>query len=360
MRFGRKGWAALLVLVASWSSCLAAGPSRQELFQSLHGEEPSQVLDLQGRVSVKVFDQGIEIPESFAGDVLSTLTRLEAVFRPLERPLVIKLGGGSSSMAIAYNPGEDAIVMPGGKQIRNHGLEDRDRLHHEMFHAIVGRTLPHRVTPQALAEPEAVALHEGAADFFASLLDENGVFGENYFLGPTVLRDYRSKLLFPLARGGHARGNALTAYLIEKGFSLAQVAHFFQGPRFEIGELVRVEDHREFGLDPTWCPEVQVRFPALPPSRKGRYRVASGDLLRIRPNQASSQRIRDLGVAFRSDTGQAVRAFDFQPVPAPEGELAFQVLPRGDSGAEKVIVRFLDGEAVVGFEVLYLSVDRER
>lgn len=345
----------LLLLVAP----LGAAP-RVAQFRSLHGPAPVEVHDYQGRVRVEIYEPGVSVPEDFPGDVLATLGRLEQVFGDFEAPLRIKIGGGSQSLAIAYSPAEDAIAMPGGPKVLDYGLRDRDRLHHEMFHAVVGRTLPHRVTPEALKEPDAVALHEGAADFFASLLDENDVFGENYFLEPTELRHYRSSLRFSLSRGGHARGNALTAYLLQQDFNLGELASFFQGECFQVSCLVRPEHHRDFGLDPHWRPETRVGVLGLPPSRKGRYRVRPGDLLGVEVNPVLHQLAPDLEVRFRDAHGAPLEVFDFTEVERHPGGIRFRIEPRAASGAEKVIARYLHEGRVIGFDVLYLSVARER
>jgi hypothetical protein len=316
-------------------------------------------ISLSGKALLQVYSEGVSIPESFSWDVLGTLERLEQVFGRLDRPLLFKIGGGSSSLTISYNPTEDAVVFPGGGNIRNYGLEDRDRLHHEMFHAVVARKRPDRVTPEALKAPGTLALHEGAADFFAWLLDDNEIFGEKYFLGPTVLRKYRSTLLYPLARGGHARGNALTGYLIRSHIPLRDVANFFLGDRFEISYLVRSEDHAAFGLDPRFRPETMVSFLDLPLSRKGRYRVREGDLLSVAINPALAELAPDLEVQFRSAKGEVLKVFEFQTLERNPDLIRFQVHPRSPRGAEKVILRYLQGGKILGFDVLYLSVARE-
>ena len=281
---------------------------------------------------------------------------LEAALGSAGAPVVVQVGGSSRSMAVAYNPGEDAVIFPRNPKVRNHGLEDHDRLRHELFHAWVARTHPHLVTPEALEREAVRIVHEGAADFFAWMGDDNGVFGDRFAERQGPLRSYRTALEYALVQGSHAKGNALTSYWIEKGWGLPQLDARLDAGCEEPACMVEDADHEDFGLAD--APAVQVAVEGKPPSQLNRYRVQDGDLLELASNEALARRHGALGTAFTTRGGAPAPGWDFVPVRLDAARRTFRLRPGPEARPGKIIVRHLVGDAVVGFDVLYLSVSR--
>ncbi len=342
---------------------LGAGVSRaetsaQDAFRALHQGPPLRTIQAENRLEIRIFEDDVVIPEDFIPSVFHALDTLEAVFRPLQKPLIIQVGS-DNALAIAYSPALDAILFPGSPKVKNYGLFDHDRLRHEMFHAVAGRTLPHLVTPEALKRPNVRTLHEGAADFFAALLDSNEVFGEDYFTFPTVLRRYQTPMVYSLVQGSHAKGNTLTSYWLQKKWTLAKLVGRLKEGCESTDCLVEPSDQEEFGLGGPHTPRATASLEGVPVSKLGKYRVKDGSVVRIATNPALVARFPLLTHVFTDKHGKTSQSFSFESV-APlssdpkEGVRRFRIRIRGEGSIEKIIVRHVSEGDVVGFDVLYL------
>jgi hypothetical protein len=348
---------AALCLLALGAGAGAAGPGRGEAFRALHDLPGARVHRPDPRVEVRVYEPDVQVPPAFLTTLAEAAGELEDTLGPAGAPVVVQVGGASRSLAVAYNPGEDAVIFPRNPRARSHGLEDHDRLRHELFHAWVARTHPHLVTAEALDREEVRIVHEGAADFFASLGDDNGVFGDRFMDPPGPLRHYRTKLHFALVQGSHSKGNALTSYWIEKGWSLEELKERLDDGCEEPACMVEETDHTTFGLtDP---PDVTLGVVGQAPSPRGRYRVRDGEVLVLESNPALVARHGALGTQFTTRAGTEVPGWSFQPLEQSATRRSFRLSRVPDASPAKVIVRHLVGDDVVGFDVLYLSRTRD-
>jgi hypothetical protein len=344
---------AVLCLLALGAGTGAAAAGRGDAFRALHGLSGARVHRPDPRVEVRVYEPDVQVPEAFLSALAAAAEELETSLGTAGAPVVVQVGGASRSMAVAYNPGEDAVIFPRNGKARDHGLRDHDRLRHELFHAWVARTHPHLVTPEALDREEVRMVHEGAADFFAFLGDDNGVFGDRFMDEPGPLRSYRTALRFALVQGSHAKGNALTSYWIEKGWGLAELKQRLDDGCEEPACMVEDEDHAAFGL--AQAPDVAVSVEGKPPSGTNRYRVADGAVLRLDSNAPLQARHGALGTQFTTRAGTAVPGWTFAPLEQGGSLRRFRLRPAPDAQPQKVIVRHLVGETVIGFDVLYLG-----
>lgn len=348
---------ALACLVAGAAGPAGAAPARRSraTFEALHGVEPARVHRVDDRAEVRLNDPAVTLPPTFLPALRQALDELEPVFGHPGDPIRIQVAGESRSMAVAYNPREDAVIFPRNPKARNHGLEDLDRLRHELFHAYVGRTYPALVTEEALKSEELRTIHEGAADFFAWLGDDNQTFGDRFKDDQGPLRRYRTAMRFSMVQGSHALGNTLTSYWIQRGTSLDDLADDLKAGCQQVACLVDEEDHQAFGLDPATRPEVSVGVEGAPPSALGRYRVEAGDVLRLAGNPALAAAFPDLETRFTTRAGQPVPGWRFRPLDQDPRARRFSIEPEPGAKPVKIIVRHLAGGEVVGFDVLYLS-----
>lgn len=328
-----------------------AGADAGRAFDSVHGPDTGP----RDRLTIEREDETIRIRPEFLAHAEESIRQLEQVFGPLEKPLVVKIGQASTTLRIAYDPSEDAISMPEGGNILDHGLEAWDCLDHELFHAMVGRKHPALVSPEALDRPEVTALHEGCADYFASLRDDDPHFGENYHTHGQPLRRYREAFHYTLVQGSHAKGSALTRHLIDHRVPLATVAGFFAAGDIRIACLIDPADHAAFGLVPGKEPTLDLALEGHAPSRLHRYRLRGPTALRFTPNESLRRLHGELELRFTTDTGAAPAHFRFEPAPGDPGR--FMVEPRGQDG-EKIIASIHANGERVGFLVIYLSVAR--
>ncbi len=350
-----------LALSRARAEALPSSPARETrtagAFAALHGKsEPAPRIHRVGTAAVvTVHSEAPDLPPAFLPALAAAARELETVFGPLTKPLAVRIGGPSTSMTVAYNPAEDAVIFPGHRQARDFGLHDHDRLRHEVFHAWVARAHPHLVTPEALDREETRTLHEAAADFFAWLADDDGDFGEDYTSPPRALRQYRTRLRFPLVQGSHARGNALTSYWIGKRRTLSDLAAGIARGCETPECMVDTEDRREFGPDPATRPEIAVSVEGLPASSLGRYRIAPGAVLRLEANPVLAAEGNTLTTAFATPTGTPVAGWRFEPIETGPALRRFRIRPAPDAPPAKVVVRHLQAGVVVGFDVVYLS-----
>lgn len=357
MPTARRHLATLLALVLA--SPAAAGPARdgaqRARFAQLHRETAGRVLRDHGHLVVRVWDPEVVVPAAFMEAGHQAVARLEQAFGPLEEPLEVHLGGASTSLHVAYSPAEDAVVIPSQAGVVNHGLEALDHLRHELFHAMVGRKLPALVQGDALRDEEQVAVHEGAADYFASLLDETRCFGEGLRVDPGPLRRYDTRLRWDLVVGAHARGNALTSYLVSRRLPLGELAGFFRRGALSLRQLVPAADLDRFGMGPAGPASVAIDLDGRPPSRLGRLTVPAGAVLGFVPDGRFRARHGPLEVELTDDRGRPPGGFTFEPTESSPEVVRFRVQPVPGAAPRKVIARYRAGGELVGFGVLYLK-----
>lgn len=347
-------WSLALVLGAGLA---AAAPRGGDAFRQLHGLPGARVHRPDPRVEVRAYGEDVTVPPAFLDALADAADELEEALGPAGAPVVVEVCGPSKSMAVAYNPSEDAVVFPRDSKVRNHGLEDHDRLRHELFHAWVARTHPHLVTPEALGREEVRMVHEGAADFFSFLGDDNGVFGDRFQDDPGPLRSYRTALRYPLVQGSHAKGNALTSYWIEKGWGLGELKQRLDSGCEEPACMVEEADHDRFGLG-EGAPDVRVVVEGHPPSSRNRYRVAEGAVLLLASNASLAARYGALATAFTARSGGPVPGWTFEPLDQGANQRRFRLRPAPGADPQKVIVRHLRGDEIIGFDVIYLGRER--
>lgn len=300
---------------------------------------------------VEVHVPGLLVPQGFLTALTGALAELEAAFGDLPSPVLFRVGAGA--MQIAWDRETGAVSMPGGAAVRNYGLDDRDLLRHETFHAVVGRMFPALVTPERLGDEASVALHEATADFFASLGDDDDTFGDRYYADGRPLRKYRTPMRYTLVTGAHAKGNTLTSHLIARGATLQEVADFFRSRPFELASLIRAGEGPAFGLGGGGAPEVRIAVPGQATSAIGRYRVRAGDLVSLTCSEACARTFPGMSFDFAGKDGKAPLVFGFEGAEGPG--TCFRIVALQPRGAEKVVVRHVADGRVVGFSILYLS-----
>ncbi len=130
------------------------------------------------------------------------------------------------------------ILFCGSEYVRQGGIYSRDVVFHEAFHAMVCQLRPDWCQKAILQNPEAVAIHEALADFFARSFDSTIFFGENYYKSHPWIRPYDNSLCLGMASNAYHRAGAINAYWREQGFTLNSIREYIFAGELSFKSLV--------------------------------------------------------------------------------------------------------------------------
>ena len=173
---------------------------------------------------------------------------------PLSQDLVISVGN-ADCLRTGYNFVLNKVHFCSNTNVKNHGLESVDVIHHEFFHAFLCQYKSELCGPDMRAD-----VHEGLADYFSYLLSPDEFFGESFYLNRPFVRRYKTNWRPGLVQGEHPRGNALASRLIKQRVSLKDSLDLFNVPINE---------------------EVTDEVTGVPKSRLNRYRLGPDEVMHI-------------------------------------------------------------------------------
>lgn len=172
----------------------------------------------------------------------------------LSQDLVISLGD-ADCLRTGYNFVLNKVHFCTNTNVKNHGLDSVDVIHHEFFHAFLCQYKSELCGPDMRAD-----VHEGLADYFSYLLSPDEYFGEDFYLNRPFVREYKTDWRPGLVQGEHPRGNALASGLIKHRVSLKDSLGLFNVPINE---------------------EVSDVVTGVPKSHLNRYRLGPNEVMHI-------------------------------------------------------------------------------
>lgn len=144
----------------------------------------------------------------------------------------------TSCLRTGYHFDSQKILFCGSEYIRQGGIYSRDVVFHEAFHAMVCQLRPDWCQKTVLDNPEAVAIHEALADFFARSFDSTIYFGENYYWRHPWIRPYENTLCLAMAINPYHRAGSINAYWREQGFTLNSLREYIFAGELTFKSLV--------------------------------------------------------------------------------------------------------------------------
>lgn len=284
--------------------------------------------------------------------VAAALDVLQRSVAPLKRP--VKLHIGSGGLKTGYSPERDEVVFCSSKDVVDAGLKSVDVIHHELFHAFASQY--HPLSGAMPMDEETEVLHEALADYFAHEMVPDAHFGEGFYVSRPWIREYRTTLCYALARGAHARGNALCTHLLDCGYTLGDLGLFLTSRPFERAALLGLRGTQDACLDPVKHPELTVEAGNYALSSLGKYAISPGRplLLTFNVNELFRRELDGLGIAW--DAAELSAAFQAEQVSASPEAVCWRVTARAGQGMTKAVARVLSGKTVVGFVPFYFRV----
>lgn len=176
---------------------------------------------------------------------------------PLSQDLVISVGD-TDCLRTGYNFVLNKVHFCSNTNVKNHGLDSVDVIHHEFFHAFLCQYKSELCGPDMRAD-----VHEGLADYFSFLLSPDEFFGEEFYLNRPFVRKYKTNWRPGLVQGDHPRGNALASQLIKHRLSFKDSLALFNVPINE---------------------EVSDEVTGVPKSHLNRYRLGPDEVMHIEFN----------------------------------------------------------------------------
>lgn len=291
-----------------------------------------------------------------AGFVRQTVDRAVHYFRDnfgqVKEPVVVDVDP-QQALRSGFNIPDQAIHFPPNNKGVQEGLNSKDIITHEVFHALTLQAYPECCEAEKATAPEYVRLHEGLADYFTHQLYPDEHFAEDRGSGNEPLRTYRNARRLSLSEGGHAQGNAITSYLLKHHVTPDEVKEFLQNGDFTVDSLARVNTELEKDLALDASLKLDQKVTNYPESPLNRYRLEQGKPLELHfePNAALLKEYPQLSVEWVRPTGMPSETFVFKP----HGDRDFSVTSNSPEGAEKVLALFKDGEKLLGARPFYFS-----
>jgi len=204
----------------------------------------------------------------------------------------------STCLRTGYQRSQKKVVFCKSANVINSGLDSVDVINHEFFHALFCGKYP-----ELCVTHEFDHVHEALADAFAYRLNPDSHFGENFYVGRSFIRPYKTNWIPELVQTEHERGAAIASRLIREGKPLAESLSLFSTP---------VESY------------VKVSVGGAPFSRLNRYRF---------------ERDQSIQIGFVFDPRSRVKEIAWE---LPEGMMSYPALRITDSfRGGKGLARFL-------------------
>ena len=295
-----------------------------------------------------------------AGFVRQTVDRAVRYFQDnfgeVQEPVVVDVDPGKA-LRTGFNIPDRAIHFPPNELGVKAGLDSKDIITHEVFHALTLQAYPQYCTDEKTKASKYVRLHEGLADYFTHQLYPDEHFAEDREGGTEPLRSYRNARRLSLSAGAHAQGNAITSYLLKHQVTPTEIKEFLQHGDFTVESLAEVnpELRQDLKLDASLKLDQEVSN--YPQSSLNRYRLEQGKPLELhfKPNDALLKEYPHLSVEWVRPSGMPSQTFVFDP----HGERDFSVTSNSPDGSEKVLALFKDGEDLLGARPFYLGTAKE-
>lgn len=267
----------------------------------------------------------IENPRALPINEVHLQKRFEAAYAlfsreigSLTQDLIISVGD-ADCLRTGYNFVLNKVHFCSNTNVKNHGLDSVDVIHHEFFHAFLCQNKSELCGPEMRAD-----VHEGLADYFSYLLSPDEFFGESFYLNRPFVRKYKTNWRAGLVQGEHSRGNALANQLIKHRVSLKNSLGLFIAPINE---------------------EVTDEVTGVPKSHLNRYRLGPDEVMHIEFHFSPEAQVSR--VVWQKVPGISIKRIS---------EMVFTIQVTAKPASPKILARFLslDGQEL-GQRVYYFG-----
>ena len=172
---------------------------------------------------------------------------------------------GQNCFRTGYNYQENMIIFCSRGDVVNAGLDSIDVVNHELFHAFFCskfNSYCQLLDTNLNDSSKKIPVHEGAADYFAYLLNPDQCFGEKFYKDKKCVREYITTYVLGYVEEEHAVGNVLVSQMIKNKVALKDVIDFF-------------ESYRDIDA-------VEENLRGREKSKTNRYRLSVGEKLEIK------------------------------------------------------------------------------
>ena len=204
----------LLMLSAGASACLTCLPLSVANAESLQNDDPAAAIAEKYSITVSGTSP-VDISQ-LKPIIENAINEFESKVLPLQSAIKISIGG-PNCLRVGYNFNTGVVNFCESRNVIQFGLNSKDVIRHEIFHAMVCNVRPEICSSSVLSSNFIVASHEALADFFAYSLDPKECFGDNFYVNQQCVRSYITQLCYSLVDGPHEKGNALETQLISAG-----------------------------------------------------------------------------------------------------------------------------------------------
>lgn len=300
---------------------------------------------------------GNEVSAQSLQALTSTLDKATEYFRenfgPVHQGLKVDLSGDGGALRTGFNFEENAIRFPSSPKIHNRGLNSKDVIIHEAFHALVFQAYPEACSETSMRSKDSVRIHEGLADYFAYQMNPDQHFGENYSKVKPHLRSYKTHRRISLSPGTHSQGNAITSYLIKNRVQPSDVRSFLESGDFSLEGLKNISPGMKADLELDEKFAILSKIPNYPESSISRYRLVEGRPLKVsfEANETLEAAHPAWQIRWVNPNGSPSKDFQFESTNSRD----FQVSAKGTDGSEKVVALFVDDQEIIGSRPFYLS-----
>ena len=261
---------------------------------------------------------------------------------PLGAPIEVVVDA-PDCLRTGYDPPTRKVRFCNNTDTPRAGTASADVIHHEVFHALLCQTKPGWCDGRA----ENVPLHEGLADYFSYALAPDDAFGEGFYTDQAFVRRYRVPYCFSLVNGGHEKGNAIVAELIERGRGFEDVRRVIERDDFSLASLFDGHADACFTAD---APHVLRTVSGYPESTLERYRIRPGAPLTLSFAGDAAFERHYANLSIRWDPAPAL--FEVKSI----DQRTFEVSVTGADGYSKVAALYVVDGQVIGGKNFYFQV----
>ncbi len=256
--------------------------------------------------------------------------------------------GDKACLRTGYHFEQKRINFCGSDYVKNGGMNSRDVIFHEAFHAMLCQLRPDWCTDQVRENNQSLAIHEALADFFARTVDSTNYFGEEYYRTHPWIRPYQNDLLLSLAKNPYHLAGSLNRVWKQKNLSLISFRDFIYSGQLSLSSL------RQFNL----LPENEVIEPSAIIPVQGvispidRYRLpATGALFKLQVPSGLVQQLGKLQFSLIDEAGHETVDYDLDI----EGEF-LRISPRSTWKRARYFIQLKNSNGkIIGLFPLYLS-----
>lgn len=264
--------------------------------------------------------------------------------------------GPKGCLRAGYDVTSKEIVFCNTKNVKNFGLDSKDVILHESFHAMLCNVRPDVCSSSAFAEVEKVAVHEALADFFSYHISPDECFGENFYKDRQCVRNYRTSMCYSLIDGAHAKGSTIVTYLLNENKMLSGLKQVLLYSEFNLtGVLQRFSLSDNSCFSANQAPALTYKVKNRETSKLNKYWLIDGETLELEfiANLVLTEKFSNFSINWLTVDGKQSVLFN---ISAGSDPLSFKFLPNQPKGIEKLMLQIWNDSELIGSIPFYMGI----